>query len=181
MGFREYDLVVTRNRLTFCGQNPNLKQGARIRFTAVVFRMGNTGTGAHSLNFTRVQLFPVAHGIRMFQYTGQRYGDDFHVVVGMRTKTHSRCNPIVVPNAQATKIYLFRIVPAGEGKRMIGLQPAVVCVTASGGGVQYFFQCFNFEKSEKKAREAGRKKYLITNLLSKEFDEIRYPNADTLG
>jgi hypothetical protein len=64
---------------------------------------------------------------------------------------------------------------------MIGLQPAVVCVTASGGGVQYFFQCFNFEKSEKKAREAGRKKYLITNLLSKEFDEIRYPNADTLG
>ena len=49
---------------------------------------------------------------------------------------------------------------------MIGLQPAVVCVTASGGGVQYFFQCFNFEKSEKKAREAGLKKYLTTNLLS---------------
>jgi hypothetical protein len=99
----------------------------------------------------------------------------------MRTKTHSRRNPVVVPNAQATKMNLFRVVPAGEGKRMIGLEPAVVGVTASGGWVKYFFQCFNFEKSEKKAREAGRKKYLITNLLSKEFDEIRYPNADTLG
>jgi hypothetical protein len=30
---------------------------------------------------------------------------------------------------------------------MIGLEPAVIGVTASGGWVQYFFQCFNFEKS----------------------------------
>jgi hypothetical protein len=30
---------------------------------------------------------------------------------------------------------------------MIGLQPTVVGVSASGGGVQCFFQCFNFEKS----------------------------------
>ena len=109
--------------------------------------MCNAGTGAHGLNFIRMQLFAVAHGIRMFQDTGQRNGDDFHVVVGMRTKTHSRRNPVVVPNAQATKMNLFRVVPAGEGKRMIGLEPAVVGVTASGGWVQCFFQCFNFEKS----------------------------------
>ncbi len=147
MGFWKYDLVVTRNRLTFCGQYPNLKQGARFRFAAVVFRMGNAGTGAHGLNFARVQLFPVAHGIRVFQYTGQRYGYDFHIVVGMRAKSHTRRNPVVVPNAQATEMNLFRVVPAGEGKRMIGLQPTVVGVSASGGGVQCFFQCFNFEKS----------------------------------
>src|SRR5690606_40735141 len=53
-------------------------------------------------------------------------GDDFHVVVGMRRKTAVRRDGVIVPDPQATPVHTLRIVVFGEGKVVLGIQPAVI-------------------------------------------------------
>jgi hypothetical protein len=67
----------------------------------------------------------------VFQIAPQGNGDDFHIVVGMGTKTHTALNGIVIKHTECAKLYALGIKPASKTKTVFGLKPAVVG-TASG-------------------------------------------------
>ncbi len=56
--------------------------------------------------------------------------DDFHVAVRMGREALARRHPILVDDPQRGKAHMLRVVIIGEGKRMPGVEPAVIGVAA---------------------------------------------------
>ena len=87
----------------FFRYDPYLQKFHRFRFAAVHLAMINACTGTHHLNIaysngtTVLLLSPCAR--RPFK----RYGDDFHIFMGMGLKTFTRGYPVIVQYPQSTR------------------------------------------------------------------------------
>jgi hypothetical protein len=68
----------------------------------------------------------------------------------MRAEAHARRHPIVVPHPETAKMNSVWIVPIGKRKRVVGLEPSVVGMSALRRWVEKCFQCFNFNQKTKK-------------------------------
>jgi hypothetical protein len=72
-------------------------------------------------------------------------GDDFHVVMGMTTEAGPALDAVIIEDTQRAKLEPFRVIPAGEGEGMFGVQPAVVGCAARGFGVEDGFHEFGLD------------------------------------
>jgi hypothetical protein len=68
----------------------------------------------------------------------------------MRAEAHARRHPIVVPHPETAKMNSVGVVPVGKRKRVVGLEPSVVGMSALRRWVKQCFQCCNFNLSGKK-------------------------------
>jgi hypothetical protein len=65
----------------------------------------------------------------------QRNGDNFHIIVWMRAKTHASSDCIVVQNTQHSKLNALGIVPTGKTKPLVRIQPTMIGVASCIGFV----------------------------------------------
>jgi hypothetical protein len=68
----------------------------------------------------------MAHRILMLKRSAQNIGDDFHVMMRMRAEAAAGRHCVVVDDAQTAKTHPVRIVIVREGKRVPGVQPAMI-------------------------------------------------------
>lgn len=64
-------------------------------------------------------------------------GDDLHVLVGVQGESGLRLDGVVIPDAQLPPVHPIAIGIGGEGKVVLGVQPAVI-VTAELRKGTYF-------------------------------------------
>jgi hypothetical protein len=107
------------------GLDPDLEDPGGRRLE-VVFRMADAGTCAHHLDVAGFGPALVAEAVLVADGALADVGDDLHVRVRVRREPGVRGDLVVVPDPQASPAGPRRIVIAGEGKVVPGLQPAVV-------------------------------------------------------
>ena len=64
------------------------------------------------------------------QLARQHVADDLHVAVAVVAEARAGGDAVLVDHAQVAEAHVLRIVVAGEGKAVEGLQPAVVGMAA---------------------------------------------------
>jgi hypothetical protein len=85
----------------------------------------------------------------------------------MRAEAHARRHPIVVPHPETAKMNSVGVVPVGKRKRVVGLEPSVVGMSALRRWVKQCFQCCNFNLSGKKpGTRPGKIKKLKAQLFA---------------
>ncbi len=106
-------------------QNPDLEERGGLRFQ-IIFRVTDAGSRAHHLDVACLGAAFVAHAVLMRDRTLPDIGDDFHVRVRMRREARVRGNLVVVPDVQVAPAHSVGVAVLGEGKMMLGFQPAVI-------------------------------------------------------
>jgi len=88
--------------------------------------VADAGARAHYLHIARFGAALVAQAVLVGDGAFTDIGDDFHVGVGMGRETRAGGDGVVVPHPQRAPAHAGRIVVAGEGKVVLGIEPAVV-------------------------------------------------------
>jgi hypothetical protein len=79
---------------------------------------------------------PSTQAVLVFERTLQDIGNDFHIPVSVSGKALARCHYVFVDYAQDGKAHLTGVIVVSEGKRVGGVEPAVVEVSAILGHAQ---------------------------------------------
>ncbi len=95
--------------------------------------MPDTRASGHTLQFAGVQHRAIAEAVLVRQAAFQDVGENFHILVAMRSKTHARFHAIFVHHAQRAEAHVIGVVVASERKGVIGVEPAVVKMAALVG------------------------------------------------
>src|SRR5260370_18163294 len=66
----------------------------------------------------------------MLESAIQHVGDDFHVAVRVHGEPAAAGHAVIVHDAQRAEMHVLRVVVIGKGKGEMGVQPAVIGVTA---------------------------------------------------
>ena len=106
--------------------DPDLKKPRRLMLQ-IVFGVADPAAGAHHLHVSGFGSTLVAEAVLVRHRTFADVGDDFHVGVWVRRKARVGRDLIVVPDAERAPPHSRRIAIVGEGKVVLGLQPAVIC------------------------------------------------------
>lgn len=77
------------------------------------------------------------HAIAVRQLAAQDIAEDFRIAVGMCREAGARRDAVLVEHAQAPEVLEARIVVVGEAEGMVGVQPAMVGMTALAGAAGY--------------------------------------------
>ena len=88
-----------------------------------------SGTGSHPLYITRPDNRAVAHAVFVFKSTIDDIGYDFHVAMGVLSKSLARLNPIFIDDPQCTKPHMPVIIIISKGKGVVCIEPAMVDVS----------------------------------------------------
>ena len=83
-------------------------------------------SGGHVLELACLDDTAVAHGILVFQFPRNDEGEDFHGAVRVGAEALSGCDLVIVDNAEGAKTPVVGMVVSGEGKGVVGIEPAVV-------------------------------------------------------
>jgi hypothetical protein len=113
------------------GQDPDLED-PRGLVLEIIFRVPDSPTRAHHLHVPRLGPALVAQTVLMGDGAFADIGDDFHVRMRMRGKAGARRDGVIVPNAQPAPLVASRVAIVGEGKMVLGLQPAMVRAAQAG-------------------------------------------------
>ena len=111
----------------------------------IVFAMENARAGRHDLDFAWLDFTSRSERILMLKFAFGNNGDDFHVVVRVASKASAALDSVIIEDTQRAKLEPFRVIPAGEGEGMFGVQPAVVGCAARGFGVEDGFHEFGLD------------------------------------
>ena len=124
------DLVVGGGEVAFAWEDPNLQE-ANVRARAVVLlAVHDPGAGAHDLDVALLDHRFVPHAVLVFEVSGQRDADDFHVVVGVRPKSGPARHGVVIQDTQRSEVHAFGMVPTRKTEAVVGVEPAVVGVAS---------------------------------------------------
>ena len=97
--------------------------------------MLDASPGAHHLNIARFGSARIAKTVPVADCPATHIGNDLHVLMAVRRKTALRGDRIVIPDPQGTPLGSGRIVIIGEGKMVVGIEPAVVGGADTGKGI----------------------------------------------
>src|SRR5947209_12951020 len=92
----------------------------------------NTGSSGHALQRTGPDHRAVAHAVLVLQRTFEDVGDNLHVPMAVHAESLSGLHTIVIDDSQGAKAHVSWIVVVPKGKCVVGIEPAVVEVTALG-------------------------------------------------
>src|SRR5690606_18089000 len=102
----------------FIWEYPYLEKFHLLVWVVVVFRMHDTGACTHYLYISSFYDGFITHIVLMFQIAFQWYGDNLHVFMRVRTKSHTFRDFVIVQYAQYTKIHSIRMMVIGKTKGM---------------------------------------------------------------
>ena len=92
--------------------------------------MPHPGPSRHILELAGPDHAAVPQSILMLKRARDDVADDFHVAVGVQSKTAARSHAVVIDDAEAPEAHPRRIVVIGEAESVMGLEPAVVSLSA---------------------------------------------------
>ena len=92
----------------------------------------NAGPGGHALQFTGPDDRAVAHAVLVLQRAFEDVGDDLHVPVAVHAEPLTGLHAVIVDDPQGAKAHVGGIVVVAKGKRVVGVEPAVVEVAPLG-------------------------------------------------
>src|SRR5262249_7084262 len=87
---------------------------------------------AHALDFPRNDHRACPHAVLVLKGAFQNISNDLHVPVSVRGKTFCRLDGVLVEDPERAKAHPLRVVVMGEGKRVVGVEPAVIEMAALG-------------------------------------------------
>jgi|SRR6185369_3826481 len=96
----------------------------------VLFTVPDSGACRHPLHITGTNYRTIPHAVFVFEFAFENIGDDFHVSMAMLAKAPACSNEVFVNNTQTPKAQVAWIVVLIERESVIGVQPAMVEVTA---------------------------------------------------
>jgi len=123
-------LLITRRYALRVRQDPDLQEMNRLVLGVIELAVTDAGPGTHALYLAGKDHRAGAQAVLVLERAFEDIGDDFHVAVRMRRETFARRHTILVDDAQRGKAHVPRVVIIGEGKRMPGVEPAVIGVAA---------------------------------------------------
>jgi len=124
------NLIVTGFYIFLIREDPYLKKFLKPVFILVVFAVCNARTRAHYLHIPGFDNRYVAHVVFVFQFAFERNGNDFHIVVGMCSESHTCFHTVIIQYPQRAKIHPFRVVVIREAECVPAVEPAVIRVPA---------------------------------------------------
>jgi hypothetical protein len=98
--------------------------------TRIGFAVTDAGARGHELHVSVANDAAGSERVFMAQLPVQHVGEDFHVLVRMGAEAHARRDEIFIDHAQSAEAHVLRIIVIRKGKRKVGVQPAVIGVTA---------------------------------------------------
>ena len=123
--FRERLGAPGRRHATRVGNDPDLEQPRRL-VLEVELGVLDARPGAHHLDVAGLGAAGVAETVPMGDRALRDVGYDLHVAMGMRGKPVLGGDLVVVPNPDRAPAHALGVMIAGEGKMMLGVEPAVV-------------------------------------------------------
>ena len=92
--------------------------------------MGDPAAGTHALHITRANHRTVTHTVLVLQGAVKHIADDLHIAVAMGAESRPRGHGIVIDHPQIRKTHVPRVMIATEGKGVVAIEPAMICVAA---------------------------------------------------
>src|SRR5579871_4392633 len=111
--------------------DPDLEDAGGFRLQ-IIFGMADAAARAHHLHVTGFGAAMIAHAVAMSDGALTDISDDFHVGMGMGRKSRVRLDLVVIPDPERAPAHAGRVIIIGEGKMMLGVEPAMVCATQAG-------------------------------------------------
>jgi hypothetical protein len=111
--------------------------------------MPDSRAGAHDLDVAGFGPPDVAETVLVRHRPFAHIRDDFHVRMRVGWKACAGRDLIVIPHAQRAPAWSRGIAVVGEGKMVLGLQPAVICACEIG-----IWSPFNHRRSPLKCRSS---------------------------
>ena len=126
IGGIEFEIAV--GRLEACGfrSHPNLQQMRRLFLRGIELAVRDAGSRAHVLNHVRRQRGAPARVVLVRDSARQDPGENFHIIVRMRSKSHPRRDAVFIDYAQTAKAHVRPIVILRKGEGVSCIQPAMV-------------------------------------------------------
>ena len=94
----------------------------------VVLRVTDPRPGAHNLKLTGRNLLFIAHAVLMLYRAFQHVGQDFHVFMGVSTKSLTCIDHVIVNHAKCREPHKVRVIVVGKREGMPGIKPAMISV-----------------------------------------------------
>jgi len=113
--------------------DPDLQEMHGVLVRRVEFAVQDTGTRAHALHVTGADHGTVAEVVAVLQRAVQHDREDLHVAVTVGPETLARLDAILIDHPQRAEAHVRRVVVVGEGKRVVGVQPAVIGMAPFAG------------------------------------------------
>src|SRR3990167_4616153 len=102
----------------------------------IEFAVSDATARAHALYFAGPYHRASTQAVLVFERALQDVGNDFHIPVSVGGKTLARRHRVFVDHAQDGETHLTGVVIVGKGKRVVGVEPAVVEMSAILGLAQ---------------------------------------------
>src|SRR3990172_2139686 len=102
----------------------------------IEFAVSDATARAHTLYFAGPYHRASTQAVLVFERTLQNVGNDFHIPVSVGGKALARRHRVFVDHAQDRKAHLTGVIIVSKGKRVVGVEPAVVEVSAILGLAQ---------------------------------------------
>src|ERR1700722_7564206 len=96
----------------------------------VELAMHNARAGGHALDLIRSERLLMAHAVLMRQRTLGDVGEDFHIAMGVHAEALAGSHAVFIDHTQAAETHELGVVIAGERKRMITIEPAMIGVAS---------------------------------------------------
>src|ERR1700757_4848180 len=125
-------LLVTRLQPLAFRQQPDLVEMDTFLVRGVELAVAHAGAGGHALQFTGLDDRAVAHAVLVCERPVEDVGDDLHVPMAVHPEPLTGRNPVVVDDPQGAEARVGGVVVIAEGKRVPGVEPAVVEVASLG-------------------------------------------------
>ena len=113
--------------------DPDLEEAHSLGCGGIEFAVADAGAGGHVLEFIGFDDAAVSHGIAVLEGSTHHITNNFHIAMGMRGKSATPGDDVVIDDAQAAKSHVGGVVVIGERKGESALEPAVVGVAAVRG------------------------------------------------
>src|SRR5262249_12420707 len=113
--------------------DPDLQKVRHARLLVVELAVPHAATRAHPLHVPRDDGRAVAHGILVAKRALQDVAQDLHIAVAMGAEARAGLYAVLVDDAQGAVAHVTRVVVVGEGKAVVGIEPAVIGVATLGG------------------------------------------------
>ena len=113
-------------------QQPDLVEMDPFLVRGIELAVADAGAGGHALQFAGPDDRAVAHAVLVLERPVEDVGDDLHVPMAVHPEPLTGLHPVVVDDPQGAKAHVGGVVVIAEGKRVIGVEPAVVEVASLG-------------------------------------------------